>query len=88
MKIVLPVLAATAAFAVPTMASAKQVTFETTLKSYGGNAAYAVLWVTDANGAYKGTLWMAGDRVKYWRHLSDWQRATGGRTSEVDGITG
>lgn len=88
MKIALPVLAATAAFAVPTMAAAKQVTFETTLKSTGGNPAYAVLWVTDAAGAYKGTLWMAGDRVKYWRHLSDWHRATGGRAKDVDGITG
>lgn len=88
MKIVLPALVATAAFVVPTLAEAKQVTFETTLKSYGGNGAYAVLWVTDANGKYAGTLWMAGDRAKYWRHLSDWHRATGGRAREVDGITG
>lgn len=80
--------AATAAFVVPTLAEARQVTFETTLKSYGGNGAYVVLWVTDASGAYKGTLWMAGGKAKYWRHLSDWQRASRGRAAEVDGITG
>ncbi len=89
MKIALSALAAaTAAFVAPTMAQAKQVTFETTLKPYGGNGAYAVIWVADAAGKYKGTLWMAGDRAKYWRHLADWQRASGGRASEVDGITG
>jgi hypothetical protein len=62
MKLALPALAATAAFLAPTLAEAKQVTFETTLKPYGGNGAYAVIWVADAAGKYKGTLWMAGDR--------------------------
>jgi len=47
-----------------------------------------VLYVTDAAGAYKGTLWMAGGKAKYYRHLSDWQRASGGRAAEIDGITG
>lgn len=91
MKIALPALAAataTAAFVAPTLAAAKPVTFETTLKAYGGNGAYAVLWVSDAAGRYKGTLWMAGGQAKYWRHLADWQRASGGRAAEVDGITG
>lgn len=88
MKFLLPAVAATAAFAVPTIASARPVTIETTMKAYGGSGAYAVIWVADAGGAYKGTLWMAGDRAKYWRHLPDWKRASGGRASEVDGITG
>lgn len=91
MKLALPTLAATAAtvaFALPSAAAAKPVTLETTLKAYGGPGAYVVLWVADATGKYKGTLWMAGDVPKYWRHLSDWQRASGGRAAEVDGITG
>ena len=37
MKRVLPALAATAAFIAPTLAQARQVTFETTLKAYGRN---------------------------------------------------
>lgn len=88
MKFVLPVAAATAAFVAPTMAAARSLTIETTMKAYGGPGAYAVVWVADASGKYKGTLWMAGDRAKYWRHLADWQRASGGRATEVDGITG
>lgn len=88
MKFLLPTVAATAAFVAPTMAAARPVTIETTMKAYGGSGAYAVIWVSDANGKYKGTLWMAGDRAKYWRHLADWQRASGGRATEVDGITG
>lgn len=88
MKFVLPALAATAAFIAPTLAEARQVTFETTLKTYGGNGAYVVLYVTDAAGKYKGTLWLAGGKAKYYRHLSDWQRASGGRPTEIDGITG
>ena len=31
---------------------------------------------------------MAGDKAKYYRHLSDWARASGGRLAEIDGITG
>lgn len=88
MKLALPAVAATAMLVTPVLAEAGQVTFETTLKPYGGNGAYVVLYVTDASGAYKGTLWMAGDKAKYYRHLSDWQRASGGRATEIDGITG
>lgn len=88
MKLFLPAVAATAALVTPVLAEARQVTFETTLKTYGGNGAYVALYVTDAAGAYKGTLWMAGSKAKYYRHLSDWQRASGGRAAEIDGITG
>ncbi|MCW2273656.1 DUF2271 domain-containing protein [Rhodoblastus acidophilus] len=87
MKRALPALAATAAL-VPTLAQARNVTLETTLKPYGGNGAYVALYLTDAAGKYKGTLWMAGEKSKYYRHLSDWARASGARTAEIDGITG
>lgn len=88
MKLALPALAVTAAFAIPTLAQARQVTLETTLKSYGGEGAYVVLYILDAAGKYKGTLWMAGDKAKYHRHLSDWARTSGGKPAEIDGITG
>jgi hypothetical protein len=88
MKILFPVAATVAAFALPGFAEARPVTFEATLKNYGGNAAYVVLYVTDAAGKYRGTLWMAGGKAKYYRHLSDWQRASGGGAGEIDGITG
>ena len=88
MKLALPILAATAAFVAPTIVEARQVTFEATLKAYGGNGAYVALYLLDGAGKYKGTLWMAGDKTKFYRHLSDWTRASGGRLAEVDGITG
>ena len=88
MKFALPAVAVTASFLAPMVAEAKPVTFETTLKDYGGNGAYVVLYVTDAAGAYKGTLWMAGGKSKYYRHLTDWERASGGNLAEIDGITG
>jgi len=74
------------AVAVPGVAMAREVTLTTTLKSYSGNPAYVVLYVTDASGKYDSTLWMAGGRTKYYRHLTDWRRASG--NAQIDGITG
>ncbi len=88
MKTLFPAVAAATALAAPGLAEARPVTLEATLKPYGGNGAYLVLYVTDASGQYRGTLWMAGGKAKYYRHLSDWQRASGGAASEIDGITG
>src|SRR5690606_23277285 len=34
------------------------------------------------------SLWMAGGKSKYYEHLSDWYRATGGDSAQIDGITG
>ncbi len=88
MKSFLAALAVTTALTLPAAAWARPVTLTTTLKNYGGNRAYVAIYVTDARGVYKGSLWMAGGRSRYYRHLSDWQRATGGRLSEINGITG
>ena len=88
MKKLLATLALTTALTMPGFAMAKPVTFTTQLNSYGGNNAFLAFYVTDASGAYKGSLWMAGGRTRYYRHLSDWDQATGGDVSQVDGITG
>ena len=88
MKSILAALALTSALVAPSLAMARPVTLTTTLNTYGGDGAYLVLYVTDAQGAYAGTLWMAGGKSKYYEHLSDWYRATGGDLAQVDGITG
>lgn len=88
MKTLLAGLAMTTALTVPGVAVARPVTLTTTLKSYGGNGAYLALYVTDASGAYKGTLWVAGPKSKYHSHLSSWQRASGGNVAGINGITG
>jgi hypothetical protein len=88
MKKILAALALTTALTLPGMALARPVTLTTTMKSYGGDGAYLAIYVTDAKGAYAGTLWMAGGKAKYYEHLADWYRATGGNTAEINGITG
>jgi len=74
-----------AVLALPAMAEARQITITTDLQSYGGRGAYLAVYVTDAAGAYQGTLYLAGHKSRYFRHLSDWTRAGG---SAMDGATG
>ena len=88
MKSLFAALALTTALTFPAVAMAKPVTISTTLKNYGGNGAYLAIYVTDKSGAYAGSLWMAGGKSKYYRHLGNWYQATGGDTAQVNGITG
>lgn len=88
MKRSLSCLALSAALALPGVALARPVTVSTTLKNYGGSGAYLALYLTDAKGKHVRTLWVAGDKTKYYKHLADWYQATGGRPAKVDGITG
>ena len=88
MNKLLAALALTTALTAPGLAMARPVTLTTTLTNYGGYGAYLALYVTDAKGAYAGSLWMAGGKAKYYQHLADWYRATGGDPAEVSGITG
>jgi hypothetical protein len=86
LKSLLATLALTTALTLPGLAMARPVTLTTTLNNYGGDGAYLALYVTDPSGAYVGSLWMAGGKSKYYKHLSDWYRATGGDTGQVNGI--
>ncbi|ACA16099.1 conserved hypothetical protein [Methylobacterium sp. 4-46] len=79
-------VAAAATLLAPALAEARPVTLEARLKDYGGNPAYLAVYVTDAAGQYRGTLWVAGRKARYHRHLSEWYRAAGG--AAIDGITG
>ncbi len=88
MKKFLATVALTAALTLPSLAQARPVTLTTKLDTYGGPGAYLSLYVTDAAGAYQGTLWMAGGKSKYYSHLREWSRGSGGSTREIDGITG
>jgi hypothetical protein len=88
MKSLLAALVLTTALTAPGLASARPVTFTTHMNNYGGDGAYLAFYVTDSSGAYVGSLWMAGGKSKYYQHLSDWYRATGGNTAEINGITG
>lgn len=87
MKHAWPIATVAGVLALPSVASARQVSLETQLTNYGGDGAYVAIYLTDRNGRYQSTLWVAGPKPKYWRHLRDWYRATGG-TAKVDGISG
>ena len=88
MKRTLAALALGTVLAAPGGAVARPVTFTTTLNNYGGEGAYLALYLTDASGAYAGTLWLAGGKSKYYDSLTGWYRATGGDPAQIDGITG
>ena len=87
-KPLLTTVAAACVLAVPALAQARQVTLTTQLKNYGGDGAYLAVYLTDAKGAYAGTLWVAGGKAKYYRHLSDWNRLSAGDTKRLVGVTG
>ncbi|MDN6180884.1 MAG: DUF2271 domain-containing protein [Halomonas subglaciescola] len=76
------------ALALPALAQAREVTFTTELKDYGGDEAYMALYLTDTSGQYQDTLWIAGEKSKYYKHLRDWARGSGQRSREYDGLTG
>ena len=74
--------------ALPAISQAREINLTTTLQEYRGNEAYLAIYVTDAQGAYQRTLWVAGKKAKYYRHLRDWTRGGGAQSAEYDGLTG
>ncbi|BAU74639.1 DUF2271 domain-containing protein [Metapseudomonas furukawaii] len=74
--------------AVPALSQAREITLDTKLKDYRGNEAYLAIYLTDAQGQYQRTLWVAGKKAKYYKHLRDWARGSGLRPAEFDGLTG
>ncbi len=87
-KPLLTVLAAACALAVPALVHSRPVTLTAQLKNYGGDGAYLAVYLADAKGAYAGTLWVAGGKAKYYKHLSDWSRLSAGDTRRLNGVTG
>ena len=82
-----PLAAVAGALAVPGDAAARPVTLEAQLANDGGDGAYLAIYLVDRAGRYQSTLWVAGTKAKYWRHLGDWYRATGGK-ARLDGLSG
>lgn len=77
-----------AILALPTIAQAREVTFTTVLNNYSGDGAYLAIYLVDASGRYQRTLWVAGEKTKYYKHLADWARGSRLQASEYDGRTG
>ena len=87
MKKTLTALSLATLLALPGLANARPVTITAHMNNYGGNGAYLAIYLVDSNGAYDHTLYVAGGRVKYYRHLEGWLRASRGQTN-LAGITG
>lgn len=88
MKKIIASLFLVSAVTLPSMAQARTLTLTTQLQNYGGNGAYLAFYVTDASGKYHKTLWVAGTKSKYYRHLRDWARGSGLNPREFDGVSG
>ncbi|MFV3307869.1 DUF2271 domain-containing protein [Pseudomonas sp. NY15181] len=88
MKTTAVTLAVAGALAGPALAQARELNLSTTLADYSGNKAYLAIYLTDAQGQYQRTLWVAGRKAKYYKHLGDWARGSGLRTAEFDGLSG
>lgn len=71
-----------------TQAIAREVVLTTELQNYAGDGAYLAIYLTNTEGQYQKTLWVAGQKSKYYKHLTGWARASRLRTSEYDGVTG
>lgn len=71
-----------------TQASAREIVLTTELQSYGGDGAYLAIYLTNTEGQYQNTLWIAGQKSKYYKHLSGWARGSRLRSSEYDGLSG
>ena len=87
-KLAAMLMLATALIA-PGIAMARDVTIQTNLVQYSGHAAYLAVYLTNPDGSYNSTLWVAGQKSKYFGDLRGWARAasTGG-SFNLDGITG
>ena len=81
-------LMAACVLAVPALAHSRTVTLSTQLKNYGGDGAYLAIYLTDAKGAYAGTLWVAGRKAKYYKSLADWNRLSAADGKRLAGVTG
>lgn len=89
-KLIATLLLCTALIA-PAAAMAREVTIDTTLVKYSGNAAYLAVYLTKPDGSYDSTLWVSGTKTRYLGDLSGWvsaMRASGATSLSLDGITG
>lgn len=88
MKKLLFIAGVCGAIALPALAQSREITITTQLNNFRGDGAYLVVYLTDFEGKYLQTLWIAGKKSKHYRHLSDWALGSNRSRSEYDGLTG
>ncbi|MBL4784688.1 MAG: DUF2271 domain-containing protein [Cohaesibacteraceae bacterium] len=88
MKKLITILLLSTALLLPRAAIARDVIITAELKSYRGPGAYLAVYLTKPDGRYDSTLWIAGEKQKYYGHLRGWVRAVSRSGESVDGLTG
>lgn len=83
----LTALVAASALAIPALTQSRPVTLSATLKN-DGDGEYLALYLADGNGGYVRTLWVAGGKARYYKHLADWNRLSAGDAKRLQGVTG
>lgn len=81
-------IAAACAIVLPTLAHSRPVTLSVQLNDAVGDGAYLAVYLTDPAGGYVRTLWVAGGKAKYYKHLTDWNRLSGSDARRLAGVTG
>ena len=78
----------TTSSAAPGLALARPATIALKMAPYQGPGAYLAIYVVGPDGKYQSTLWVAGEKPKYQRHLRGWSRAYSTSGGSIDAITG
>jgi hypothetical protein len=87
-KITACLLLATA-LVTPDVGLARDVTITAAIGPYSGEEAYLAIYLTEPDGSYHSTLWLAGRKFKYLGALRGWVRSASEVGSvDVDGISG
>lgn len=88
MKKLTAILLLVTAFSVPGLAYARDATLAIQMTSYRGPPAYLAVYLAKPDGSYDSTLWVAGGRSEYYRHLRGWIRGISNSNERIDAITG
>lgn len=73
MKKLLAGLMLATALVAPGIAEAATVTITANLVRYSGPAAYLAVYLTNPDGSYNSTLWVAGQKTKYYGCCAAWR---------------
>lgn len=89
MKRLVATLMLASALVTPSLALARDITIQARLVPYSGHAAYLAVYLANPDRSYNSTLWISGQKLKYYGHLRGWARAaSSGGAINIDGITG
>ncbi|MDB5529952.1 MAG: Tat pathway signal protein [Devosia sp.] len=88
MKKLVAILMLATAIVAPETAFAKDLSITAQMGPYSGRPAYLAIYVTKPDGSYDSTLWIAGQKTRFYQDLRNWFRGIAASGETIDGITG